>query len=83
MSTIELYDRIPCWLWLYEHTPFPASTDPKMLGFNEVVKKQWEGEVRAGVVELELPIELIRAPNVEDFPAAIDFGPYGDCANLK
>lgn len=83
MTVSELYERIRNWLWLYEHIPFPPSTDPKVRRFNDALRRKWKCEILDEVTEFKLPMELHSSPVELDLLMAIYYALLRDCTKLK
>ena len=83
MFTSELYNRIHNWIWLFEHIPFPPSSDPKVSHFHESLNNQWEREMLTIVAEFEMPIELIGTFVEQDFRNAINYARHKEPNRLS
>lgn len=83
MTVAELHDHIYCWLWLYEHMPFPPSTGTKVVRLNESAYRKWEREMLLDVTTLSIPEELEGSSTEEDLRSAIQVAQSGDVAMIQ
>ena len=82
MTTNELHEKVVSWLWAHTHTPFPPSTDPKFIQFNDLVCRKWASEMFTEITSWELPLELIGTPIEQDIQLAISYARMADLGKV-